>query len=55
VEPYARRLNSEDELAHVETILLRGSSADRQLQVWHEQGHSAKAVVDDLVRLTEQL
>jgi glutamate---cysteine ligase / carboxylate-amine ligase len=55
VGPYARRLNSEDELTNVEAILLGGASADRQLQVWHEQGHSAKAVVDDLARLTEQL
>jgi carboxylate-amine ligase len=55
VAPYARRFNSGDELAHVETILQRGSSADRQLQLWQANGQDAKAVVDALVAETEQI
>jgi len=33
------------------TILQRGTSADRQLQIYHET-HDLKAVVDDLITLT---
>jgi carboxylate-amine ligase len=55
VAPYAKKLNSEDELAHVETILQRGSSADQQLQVWQNNNQDAKSVVDFLVTETEKI
>ena len=55
VEPYAAKLNSEDELAHVHTILARGSSAEQQLRVWQEHGQDFKAVVDFVVAETEKL
>jgi carboxylate-amine ligase len=44
-------LESRKEIDHVHTILERGTSADRQLQVY-EQTSDLKAVVDDLVELT---
>jgi carboxylate-amine ligase len=55
VAPYAHRLNSEDELAQIETILQRGASADQQLQTWNTHNQDAKAVVDFLVAETERL
>jgi glutamate---cysteine ligase / carboxylate-amine ligase len=55
VAPYTRRLNSEDELAHIEQILAQGASADRQLQIWRDHGQDAKAVVDALVVETERI
>lgn len=54
VEPYAARLSAEEELGHVHTILGRGSSADRQLQLWQASGHDTAAVVDFLVAETEK-
>jgi carboxylate-amine ligase len=51
-------LDSRDEVAHIMTILRRGTSADRQLRVYHEHGGDANykeamhAVVDFLVRET---
>ena len=50
VEPEALRLNSLDELAHIHTMLERGSSADQQLKVWRESGEDLKAVVDSFDR-----
>ena len=44
-------LGSRKEIEHVHTILERGTSADRQLQVYRET-NDLKAVVDDLVMLT---
>jgi carboxylate-amine ligase len=55
VAPYARMLNSIDELAHVETIVQRGASADQQLRVWQEHDQSIHAVIDFLAAETEQL
>jgi carboxylate-amine ligase len=55
VAPYARKLNSEDELAHIETILQRGTSADQQLHLWHAHDQDAKMVVDHLIAETENL
>jgi carboxylate-amine ligase len=55
VAPYAHKLHSEEELAHVETILQRGSSADQQLQVWKDHHEDVKAVVDFLVAETERV
>jgi len=55
VTPFAQRLNSEDELAHVETILQRGANAEQQLQVWKNANHNTKAVVDFIVAETEKL
>src|ERR1043165_1120660 len=44
-------LGSRKEIEHVHTILTRGTSADRQLQVYRET-NDLKAVVDDLIELT---
>lgn len=55
VTPFARQLNSEDELAHIETILQRGASAEQQLQLWKNPNQDAKAVVDFIVAETEKL
>jgi carboxylate-amine ligase len=55
VQPFARKLNSEDELAHAETILQRGSSADQQLHIWHTNGQAMQPVVDFLVAETEKI
>ncbi len=55
VEPLAAKLNSADELAHVYTILERGSSADQQIKVWQAANQDAKAVVDFLVAETENI
>jgi carboxylate-amine ligase len=55
VEPFAVKLNSEAELAHVHTILARGASAERQLRVWQAHDQDTQAVVDFLVAETEEL
>lgn len=55
VAPFAYKLNSEDDLAHIETILQRGASAEQQLQVWKSAGQDPKAVVDFVVAETEKL
>ena len=55
VAPLAPRLNIEDELAHIHTILDRGASADQQLQVWQEADQDCMAVVKFLVRETENI
>jgi carboxylate-amine ligase len=44
-------LGSRKEIEHVNTILERGTSADRQLQIYRET-NDLKAVVDDLIELT---
>jgi carboxylate-amine ligase len=44
-------LGSRKEIGHVHTILERGTSADRQLQVYRET-NDLTAVVDDLIELT---
>lgn len=55
VEPYAAKLNIEDELAHAYTILEYGSSAEHQLRHWHEHDQDPAAVVDALIAETEKL
>ena len=55
VAPLARKLNNQDELDHIHTILERGASADQQLQVWQEAGQDCSAVVKFLVRNTEDI
>lgn len=55
VEPYAPKLNVEDELAHIHEILHRGSSAEQQLRHFHSNGHDITAVVDLLLAETENL
>ena len=55
VEPYAAKLNSEDELAHAYEILERGACADQQLQHFHANGQDVHSVVDFLVAETENL
>jgi len=55
VTPFAQKLNSESELAHIETILQRGANAEQQLQVWNSAGGDMKAVVDFIVAETEKI
>jgi carboxylate-amine ligase len=55
VEPIAQQLNSRDELAHIYTILDRGSNADQQLQVWGANNQDVRATVDFVVAETENL
>jgi glutamate---cysteine ligase / carboxylate-amine ligase len=55
VTPFAAKLNSENELAHVETILQRGANAEQQVQVWKSSGGDVKAVVDFIVAETEKV
>jgi gamma-glutamyl:cysteine ligase YbdK (ATP-grasp superfamily) len=55
VEPYAPKLNVEDELAHIHEILHRGSSAEQQLRHFHSNGQDITAVVDLLLAETENL
>jgi carboxylate-amine ligase len=55
VEPYAPKLNIEDELAHAHAILERGSSAEEQLRHFHSSGQEPAAVVDFLAAETENL
>ena len=51
VDDVVDELGSRNEINHVHTILQRGTSADRQLQVYRET-NDLKAVVDDLIELT---
>jgi carboxylate-amine ligase len=55
LESYARKLNSEDELAHIHMMLQRGSNAEQQLRHFHAYGQDTAAVVDFLVGETENL
>jgi len=55
VTPFAARLNSEDELAHIETILTRGANARQQLLVWQSAQQDPKAIVDFIVAETEKI
>ena len=55
VEPYARKLNIEDELAHAHHMLVRGSNADQQLHHFNTNGQDVTKVVDLLVAETENL
>jgi len=55
VEPTASRLNSQAELAHIETILARGTSADAQIDIWQNSDQNYHAVVDHIVRETEKI
>src|SRR5678815_2138507 len=51
VDDVLDELGSRKEIEHVHTILQRGTSADRQLQVYRET-NDLTAVVDDLIKLT---
>jgi carboxylate-amine ligase len=55
VAPQAGKLNVEDELAHIHTILERGASADQQLRVWRDADRDFAAVVKYLVQETENI
>jgi gamma-glutamyl:cysteine ligase YbdK (ATP-grasp superfamily) len=44
-----------DELAHLETVLIRGANARQQVQVWQAAGQDAKAVVDFIVAETQKV
>jgi carboxylate-amine ligase len=51
VDDVVDELGSRNEINHVHTILERGTSADRQLQIYRET-NDLKAVVDDLITMT---
>ena len=51
VDDVVDQLGSRNEINHIYTILERGTSADRQLQIYRET-NDLKAVVDDLITLT---
>jgi len=51
VDEVVDELGSRKEIEHIHTILERGTSADRQLQVYRET-NDLTAVVDDLIKLT---
>jgi carboxylate-amine ligase len=51
VDDVLDELGSRKEVEHINTILDRGTSADRQLEVYRETNDLA-AVVDDLIALT---
>src|SRR4026209_574498 len=51
VDDVVDELGSRKEIEHVHTILERGTSADRQLQIYRET-NDLTAVVDDLIELT---
>jgi carboxylate-amine ligase len=55
VEPQARKLNAQDHLAHVYTILERGTSADRQVATWQAADEDMTAVVDAVIQETEKI
>ena len=48
VDDVVDELGSRNEINHIHTILQRGTSADRQLQIYRET-NDLKAVVDDLM------
>jgi carboxylate-amine ligase len=53
-------LDSREEVEYIRTILQNGTSADRQLKVYHENGgkenrqEALKAVVDNTIRETQE-
>jgi carboxylate-amine ligase len=51
VDDVVDELGSRKEIEHIHTILERGTSADRQLQIYRET-NDLKAVVDDLIEMT---
>jgi carboxylate-amine ligase len=51
VDEVVDELGSRKEIEHIHTILQRGTSADRQLQIYRET-NDLRAVVDDLIELT---
>lgn len=53
VDEVVDELGSREELKHIETLLDRGTDADRQLKIYQETG-DLKAVVDDLIDRTMQ-
>lgn len=54
VDPVVDPLGSRNEIDHIHKILERGTSADEQLRVWEESGHDFNAVVDMLIKNTQE-
>jgi glutamate---cysteine ligase / carboxylate-amine ligase len=52
LEPHARELGSEQELAGIQEILSRGNGADHQLRVFNAN-HDIVEVVREIAELTE--
>ncbi len=55
IAPIAEKLNSHREIAHIHTMLERGSSSDLQIRFWEANGRNNKALVDYLIAETEKL
>ena len=55
LEPMANRLDTMAELAHIETILERGTSADAQINVWNKAEEDFHTLVDYIVKETENI
>ncbi|MFN2532391.1 MAG: glutamate-cysteine ligase family protein, partial [Pyrinomonadaceae bacterium] len=53
VDDVIDELDSRKEIEHIHTILERGTSADRQLQIYRET-NDLKLVIDDLIDLTAE-
>jgi carboxylate-amine ligase len=53
IEPHARELGSERELEGIATILERGNSAERQLQIWNAN-HDIVEVAEAIADATEE-
>jgi carboxylate-amine ligase len=54
VEPVVEKLESQDDIEHIYTMLDRGTCADQQIRVWNEHERDPKAVVDFLIQETEK-
>jgi carboxylate-amine ligase len=54
VDDVADELGSREELNYVQEILLHGTGADRQLEVWNSSGYDLQAVVDLIVAETHR-
>jgi carboxylate-amine ligase len=55
IEPMVAKLGSHNEIAHIYTMLERGTSADQQVRVWEENDRNARTLVDYLIAETEKL
>jgi carboxylate-amine ligase len=54
VEDVVEPLGSRKEIDHIHTILQRGTSADEQLEVYHNSNNDLNAVVDRLIERTQE-
>ena len=52
VDEVVDELDSRKEIEHIHTIMDRGTSADEQLKVYHENNENFEPVVDMLIKNT---